>query len=97
MTKSAETAGSSAETTETPSYNKAMKSRIECNRAIAKKIAETVEKFPDWRFHQIMQNIGLELGTPDWDPWYEESETTLAQLEKTSATLFGEPAAAQKA
>ena len=64
-----------------------MKSRIECNRAIAKKIAEAVEAFPDWRFHQIMQNIGLELGTPDWDPWYEESETTLAQLEKTSAAL----------
>ena len=74
-----------------------MKSRIECNRAIAKKIAEAVEAFPDWRFHQIMQNIGLELGTPDWDPWHEESEKTLAQLEKTSAALFGEPTAARKA
>jgi len=74
-----------------------MKTRIECNRAIAKKIAEAVEKFPDWRFHQLMQSLGLELGTPDWDPYYEESGETLAQLEKTAAVLFGEPAQARKA
>lgn len=74
-----------------------MKSRIECNRAIAKKIAEAVEKFPDWRFHQLMQNLGLELGTPDWDLFHEESTATLAQLEKTAAVLFGEPAVARKA
>lgn len=74
-----------------------MKSRLESNRAIAKKIAEAVEKFPDWRFHQLMQNLGLELGTPDWDPWYEESEKTLAQLETAAAALLGEPAAARKA
>lgn len=66
-----------------------MKSRIECNRAIARKIADAVEKFPEWRFHQIMQNLGLELGTPDCDLFYEESSNTLAQLEKTSAALFG--------
>ena len=65
-----------------------MKSRLEANRAIVAKIAETVEKFPDWRFHQIMQNLGLELGGPDWDPFYEESAATLSQLEKTSAALF---------
>lgn len=64
-----------------------MKSRIESNRAIVKIIADAVEAFPEWRFHQIMQNLGLELGTPDWDPWYEEPEKTLAQLEKTSAAL----------
>lgn len=66
-----------------------MPSRLEANRAIARKITEAVEKFPDWRFHQIMQNLGLELGTPDWDPFYEESGKTLAELEKTSAVLFG--------
>ena len=66
-----------------------MKSRIECNRAIARKIADAVEKFPEWRFHQIMQNLGLELGGPDWDPFYEESSDTLARLEETSAALFG--------
>lgn len=65
-----------------------MNSRIETNRAIVAKIAEAVEKFPDWRFHQIMQNLGLELGTPDWDPFYEESDKTLAELENTSAVLF---------
>lgn len=66
-----------------------MKSRIECNRAIAKKIADAVEEFPEWRFHQIMQNLGLELGGPDWDPFYEESAVTLARLEETSAALLG--------
>ena len=67
---------------------KTMNSRIEANRAIVAKIAEAVEKFPDWRFHQIMQNLGLELGAPGWDPFYEESGKTLAELEKTSTVLF---------
>lgn len=67
---------------------KAVNSRIEANRAIVAKIAEAVEKFPDWRFHQIMQNLGLELGAPGRDPFYEESGKTLAELEKTSAVLF---------
>ena len=65
-----------------------MNGKIEANRAIVAKIAAAVEKFPDWRFHQIMQNLGLELGTPGWDPFYEESGKTLAELEKTSAALF---------
>ena len=34
-----------------------------------------VETCPDWRFHQILQNIGVE--KPGQDQWYEESEETL--------------------
>ena len=74
-----------------------MKSRLDANRAIVKIIAGAVEKFPDWRFHQIMQNLGLELGTPGWDLFYEESEKTLARLAKTAPAPLGEPAAARKA
>lgn len=63
------------------------KSRLEANRAIVGKIAEAVEEFPDWRFHQIMQNLGLEPGGSDGDPFYEESARTLARLEETSKAL----------
>jgi len=62
--------------------------RLDANREIVKTISAAVEEFPDWRFHQIMQNLGLELGNPDWDPWYEESEKTLAQLKTTAAALM---------
>ena len=49
--------------------------RIEANREILKRISEIVERFPDWRFHQILQNMGIEnVGA---DKFYEESVDTL--------------------
>ena len=49
--------------------------RQEANRKLLEKIAKVVEAEPDWRFHQILQNIGIEI--PNYDHWSEESETTL--------------------
>ena len=56
-------------------------SRLAANREIVRIIAEEVEKYPDWRFHQILQNINVNK-TPAVDQWYEESEDTLKRVVK---------------
>ena len=55
-----------------------MMTRLEANRSIVNLIKETVEAYPDWRFHQILQNIGVEI--PGIDQWYEESTDTLFNI-----------------
>ena len=57
-------------------------SRQEANRRILEAIHDMVEAFPDWRFHQILQNIGVE--KPGQDQWYEESEETLKNTKVNS-------------
>lgn len=52
--------------------------RLEANRLIVNLIKETVEAYPDWRFHQILQN--LEVEKPGIDKWYEESTETLFNI-----------------
>ena len=52
--------------------------RLEANRLIVNLIKETVEAYPDWRFHQILQN--LEVEKPGIDRWYEESTETLRNI-----------------
>ena len=49
--------------------------RQEANRMLLEKIAKVVEAEPDWRFHQILQNIGIE--DRDRDQWFDESVKTL--------------------
>ena len=49
--------------------------RQEANRKLLEKIAKVVEAEPDWRFHQILQNIGIE--DRDRDQWFDESVKTL--------------------
>ena len=55
-----------------------MITRLEANRLIVEHIKVAVEACPDWRFHQILQNIGVE--QPATDQWYEESEDTLKNI-----------------
>ena len=52
--------------------------RLEANRLIVNLIKETLEAYPDWRFHQILQN--LEVEKPGIDQWYEESTDTLYNI-----------------
>lgn len=52
--------------------------RLEANRAILKELSDIVEQFPEWRFHQLLVNIGIEV--PGEDKFYEESEKTLAEI-----------------
>ena len=53
--------------------------RKEANEQLVKEIAKWVERFPDWRFHQILHNIGVEKSNVD--QWYEESDTTLKNVQ----------------
>lgn len=53
--------------------------RIDANRKIVARLAELVEHFPDWRFHQLLMNVGIE--EPGKDKFYEESEETMDKLE----------------
>ena len=54
--------------------------RLESNRLIISLLSEAVEKNPDLRFHQILQNFGVEV--PNSDQFYEESSETLSNLAK---------------
>lgn len=54
--------------------------RQEDNRKILELVSRAVEEFPDWRFHQILQNLGIE--HPFTDQWYEESGETLRNIRK---------------
>ena len=56
--------------------------RQEANRKILELVSKAVEEFPDWRFHQILQNLGVE--QPAIDQWYEESDETLNNIKKGS-------------
>lgn len=49
--------------------------RQEANRKILEKISKVVEAEPDWRFHQILQNMGIE--DINRDQWFDESTETL--------------------
>lgn len=53
--------------------------RLAANRAIIEILTTEVERHPDWRFHQLLQNLNVE--RPNEDPFYEESDTTLKLLE----------------
>lgn len=55
--------------------------RQEANRKILEHIAAVVEAEPDWRFHQILQNIGIEVRGRD--QWFDESVETLAAVTAT--------------
>ena len=55
-----------------------MTTRQDANRQILEEIHKFVEEHPDWRFHQILQNIGVE--KPHEDQWYEESTDTLRNM-----------------
>ena len=52
--------------------------RLEANRKILELLAQALEKNPDLRFHQILQNLGIEI--PHTDQFYEESSKTLGNM-----------------
>lgn len=57
-----------------------MMTRLEANRRILELLKEAVETWPDWRFHQILQNLNIE--ETGVDKWYEESEKTLNTIDR---------------
>ena len=52
--------------------------RLLNNRFILARLAELVEEYPDWRFHQLLQNVGV--SRPGEDQFYEESKTTFENM-----------------
>ena len=52
--------------------------RQEANRLILENIAKTIEDWPEWRFHQILQHLGIE--DRDRDQWFDESTETLKDM-----------------
>ena len=52
--------------------------QLATNREIVAKLSRLVEKYPGWRFHQLLMNVGIE--EPGQDKWHEESEATMVKL-----------------
>ena len=55
-------------------------SRHEANCLIMVKLQQLIDKYPDQRFNQLLQNAGVT--DPAADLYYEESERTLEVLEE---------------
>ena len=53
--------------------------RYESNQRIVEILSELVEKFPQWRFQQILQNVDIASRNGE-DLFYEESYDTLTTL-----------------
>lgn len=53
--------------------------RYESNQRIVEILSELVEKFPQWRFQQILQNVDIASRDGE-DLFYEESYDTLTTL-----------------
>lgn len=53
--------------------------RYQANKQILEKLAKLVEKYPAWRFNQILSNTDVVLEGQDM--FYDESTETLERLE----------------
>ena len=53
--------------------------RYESNQRIVEILSELVEKFPQWRFQQILQNVDVASRNGE-DLFYEESYDTLTTM-----------------
>lgn len=60
-------------------------SRHEANCLIMVKLQRMIDRYPDQRFHQILQNIGIE--DPRNDQYYEESADTLETISRFEEAL----------
>lgn len=61
-----------------------IKSRYKCNKEILNILADLIEEYPDWRFHQLLQNVRIEDFS---DRFYEESRETLKRLKSNDIVI----------
>lgn len=61
------------------SWSDKVAQRYESNQRIVEILSELVEKFPQWRFQQILQNVDVASRNGE-DLFYEESYDTLTAL-----------------
>lgn len=59
--------------------------RHQANCLIMVKLQRLIDRYPDQRFHQILQNIGVE--DPGNDQFYEESVDTLVTIHRFEEAL----------
>lgn len=52
--------------------------RLSANKTILSIISDAIQANPDWRFHQVLQNLGIVKN--GFDQWYEESDVTLKNM-----------------
>ena len=57
-------------------------SRYQANCLIMAKLQRMIDRYPDQRFHQILQNVGVE-----HDRFYEESTDTLEKISRFEEAL----------
>ena len=61
--------------------------RQEANKEILRKLEETINKFPDLRFTQILWGFGIEAYYSGKDIFHEEPQKTLKRI--TNSLLYG--------
>lgn len=61
------------------SWDDKVAKRYESNQRIVEILSELVEKFPQWRFQQILQNVDIASRNGE-DLFYEESYDTLTTM-----------------
>lgn len=61
------------------SWSDKVAKRYESNQRIVEILSELVEKFPQWRFQQILQNVDI-VSRNGEDLFYEESYDTLTTM-----------------
>ena len=61
-------------------------SHQEANHKILELLTQAVENNPDLRFHQLLQNLGIEV--PYTDQFYEESTKTLEILSAMASCMM---------
>lgn len=66
----------------TKEFNQALADRQKYNKELLERIKLYVEMYPDWRFHQILQNIGICMRVQG-DMFFEESYETARRVRET--------------
>ena len=54
--------------------------RVKANKEIIKCLEDVMKVYPDWRFQQLLMNVGIVDGV---DRFYEEPEMTLGRIKAT--------------
>ena len=60
--------------------NEITRRRVKANKEIIKCLEDVMKVYPDWRFQQLLMNVGVVDGV---DRFYEEPDMTLSRMRTT--------------
>ena len=60
--------------------NEITRRRVKANKEIIKCLEDVMKVYPDWRFQQLLMNVGIVDGV---DRFYEEPDMTLSRVKAT--------------